>query len=252
VGDTAEFSTGLLNPHGPVPALVKHQSERRYNVYRNNVAVGLIKALEANFPVVRRLLGEHYFAGFARDFAYSTPPQSPLMFHYGADLPKALADANDLTHYPYLSDMAQLEILWRESYHAADAAPLAGDVLASIDPDVLFDCRFKIHPATRLFQSRFAVQSIFLANRSEGVDMHFDPFVPQYVLIKRPRYEVTIVAITSEQYGFFLALQKGESLGQAFEHTADLDPNFDLSGTLALMLQSGAFHSIETGNPASP
>jgi hypothetical protein len=69
VTDTAAFSAGLLNPSHPVPLLVKGQIARRYAVYRNNVTVGLIRALEANFPVVRKLLGEEYFTGFARDFA---------------------------------------------------------------------------------------------------------------------------------------------------------------------------------------
>ena len=115
MGDTAEFAAGLLDPQHPVPLLVKGQIARRYAVYRNNVTVGLIRALEANFPVVRRLLGEEYFAGFARDFAQGHPPQSPLMFQYGADFPAVLERAEDLASYPYLADVARLEIIWRDS-----------------------------------------------------------------------------------------------------------------------------------------
>ncbi len=36
---------------------------RRFAVYRNNVAVGLIRALEARFPVTRRLVGDAFFRG---------------------------------------------------------------------------------------------------------------------------------------------------------------------------------------------
>src|SRR5271168_2197554 len=34
---------------------------RRFAVYRNNVAVGLIGALEKRYPVTRRLVGDEFF-----------------------------------------------------------------------------------------------------------------------------------------------------------------------------------------------
>lgn len=248
MADTAEFAAGLLDPHHPVPLLVKGQIARRYAVYRNNVTVGLIRALEANFPVVRRLLGETYFAGFARHFAQNNPPQSPLMFQYGREFPHILESDKDLASYPYLGDVARLEILWRESYHASDAPSLPAEALQSIDPDTLFDGRFKIHPAMRLIQSRFAIHAIFAANRSGGEDHGFDPAEPQSVMVTRPQYDVAIHRVTPQQFEFFIALRDGKNLGNALDSTASLDMNFDLSGTLALLLQSGAFQSIQTGN----
>jgi Putative DNA-binding domain len=247
VADTAEFAAGLLNPEHPVPAVVKGRIARRYAVYRNNVTIGLIRALEANFPLVRKLLGEEYFAGFARDFAQSHPPQSPLMFQYGSEFPRVLERAEDLAAYPYLADVAQLEILWRESYHAADAKPLAADALASIDSAILFDCKFDVHPATRLIQSRFAVHSVFAANHSGAEDL-VDPNQHQCALITRPYFDVTLHAITSDQFEFFHALMNSHSLGDALDSAANIEPNFDFSGTLALLLQSGAFQSIQQGN----
>ncbi len=248
MADTAEFAAGLLNPHHPVPSLVKGRIARRYAVYRNNVTVGLIRALEANFPVVRRLLGETYFAGFARDFAQNHPPQSPLMFQYGKDFPLALESDKDLASYPYLGDVARLEILWRESYHAGDAPSLPAEALTSIDPDTLFDGRFEIHPAMRLIQSGFAIHAIFAANRSGVEDHGFDPAEPQCVMLTRPLYDVESHNITPQQFEFFTALRGGASLRDALDRAANLDMNFDLPGTLALLLQSGAFQSIQTGN----
>lgn len=252
MGVNAEFSAGLLDPQHPVPLSVKGRTERRYAVYRNNVTVGLIRALEANFPVVRRLLGEQYFAGFAREFAQMHPPESPLMFQYGAHFPAALQKAEDLANYSYLSDVALLEILWRESYHAADATPLAGDVLAAMDPDVLFSSCFVSHPATRMIQSRFAIHEIYSANSSEGDGQRFDPAHPQQVLITRPTYDVMARAILPEQFAFFQALKAGDTLGHALDRAADLKPDFDLPGALSLLLQSGAFQTIQPGNEQTP
>jgi Putative DNA-binding domain len=248
VGDTAEFSAGLLNPEHPVPLMVKGQIERRYAVYRNNVTAGLVRALEENFPVVRKLLGEEYFAGFVRDFAQSHPPQSPLMFQYGSNFPQALECSEDLSGYPYLADVAQLEILWRESYYAADATSLTADALASVDPENLFDCRFKMHPAARLIRSPFAIHSIFAANKPGAEGHVLNPLQPQCILLTRPDYEVAIHATSHAQFEFFRALLNGECLGDALDIVATVEPNFDLPGTLALMLQSGAFQSVQKGN----
>ena len=41
---------------------------RRFAVYRNNVAAGLIRALEARFPVTRRLVGDDFFRAMAGGF----------------------------------------------------------------------------------------------------------------------------------------------------------------------------------------
>jgi Putative DNA-binding domain len=248
VSDTAQFARGLLDPACPVPALVKGQSVRRYAVYRNNVTVSLIKALEANFPTVRKLLGEDYFAGFAREYAQCNPPLSPLLLKFGATFPHALTQTEDLKNYPYLADIAQLEIFWRESYHAADATPLEADALASVDPEALFNSRLIGHPSLRLLQSQFAAHDIFVANRPGGTGQPYNPAKPQSVLLVRPHYEVEIHAVSADQFEFLNALQQGVSFGEALERAAAANEKFDAPGTIALMLQSGAFHSIQEGH----
>ena len=116
----AAFAAGLLNPAAPVPLHVKGQAVRRFAVYRNNVTVGLVRALEANFPAIRSLLGEMYFAGLAREFVQAHPPRSPLRFHYGEGFAAFMAAQDDLAPYPYLADVARLENLW---WDASPALP---------------------------------------------------------------------------------------------------------------------------------
>ena len=61
-------------------------------MYRNNVAVGLIGALEARFPVSRRIVGDDAFRAMARAFARARKPSSPVMIAYGWDFPEFAAD----------------------------------------------------------------------------------------------------------------------------------------------------------------
>jgi hypothetical protein len=114
---------------------------RRFNVYRNNVATALMDALETGFPVIRKLLGAENFRNIARDFQWQNPPDSPLMMHYGAGFPDYLAGLPQLARFPYLADVARLELALRHSYHAADHTPLPPETLAATDPDALADPR---------------------------------------------------------------------------------------------------------------
>ena len=65
---------------------------RRFAVYRNNVAVGLIGALEARYPVSRRIAGEDLFRAMARAFVRAHKPRSPVMIAYGGEFPEFMAD----------------------------------------------------------------------------------------------------------------------------------------------------------------
>jgi hypothetical protein len=237
------FSRGLLDPAAPVPSVVKGLTPKRYAVYRNNVTVSLVRAMEANFPAVRKLLGETYFAGLAREFVQAHPPQSPLLFFYGAEFSHYLAAQDDLKEYPYLSDVARLDQQWRVSYHADDQSVLGAQALGAVDPAQLMDVVFQPHPAFCVLQSEFALFDIYRANR-ESDGGSFDPASAQDVLVTRPDIDVLIHLLPAGGAQFFQNLARGELLGLAAENAANTEPDFDLSQLIALMIGAGAFSSL--------
>lgn len=237
-----DFAAGLLDPAAPVPEAVTGRTPRRYAVYRNNVTVGLVRALEANFPAVRRLLGEAYFAGLARAFAQAHPPRSPLLFHYGDAFADHLRQQDDLAAFPFLPDVARAEQLWRRAYHAADSAVLAAAELSQA-PDVLMVLRFAPHPAMAVLASSFAVHSIFTANRG-GSGQVADPSRPEAVLFTRPRLEVIVTALSASQFEFLSALANGLSLADAAERGFAACDRFDLAAAIRLMVEAGAFQHV--------
>jgi hypothetical protein len=236
-----QFTKGLLNPAAPVPASVKGGAVRRYGVYRNNVTVGLTRAMEANFPVVRRLLGEEYFEGFAREFVQSHPPRSPLMFEYGAEFGAALEAADDLAQFPYLGDVARLEQHVRISHHEADAPCLAPTFLAQVPEKQLMDTVFAPHPAMAVLESQYAIHSIYRANRGATPATVENVTVPETVLITRPVLDVQLHLLHGVQSVFFELLSDGNPLGASADAAFAVDENFDLTSAISLMLSSGAF-----------
>ena len=90
------FRAALDDPSAATPAMTRGRmgapDARRFSVYRNNVAVGLIGALEARYPVSRRIAGEDLFRALARAFAHARKPRSPVMIAYGGEFPEFVAD----------------------------------------------------------------------------------------------------------------------------------------------------------------
>ena len=86
------FAAALDDPSAAAPAMTLGRmgapDARRFAVYRNNVAVGLIGALEARYPVSRRIAGEELFRTMARAFAHAHKPRSPVMIAYGGEFPE--------------------------------------------------------------------------------------------------------------------------------------------------------------------
>jgi Putative DNA-binding domain len=90
------FAAALGEPSTPPPAMTHGRmgvpDTRRFAVYRNNVAVGLIGALEARYPVSRRIAGDDVFRAMARAFVRAHKPRSPVMIAYGEAFPEFVAD----------------------------------------------------------------------------------------------------------------------------------------------------------------
>jgi hypothetical protein len=90
------FAAALGEPSAPPPTMTHGRlgapDVHRFAVYRNNVAVGLIGALEARYPVSRRLTGDELFRAMARVFARACRPRSPVMIAYGAEFPEFVSE----------------------------------------------------------------------------------------------------------------------------------------------------------------
>ncbi len=146
------FADSLLaeQPACPPGLTAWNQSDpgRRFAVYRNNVMVSLIDALADTYPVTQALVGEEFFRAMAGVFARSRPPRSPVMAHYGEGFAGFIEDFQPAAGLPYLADVARLELLRVQAYHAADAAAVPAEEIALLLADAgrLAQARFSFSP----------------------------------------------------------------------------------------------------------
>ena len=238
----AAFAAACLDGGVPVPAgLVGpggRAAGRRFDVYRNNVVVGLMEALRVAFPAVAGLVGAERFGRIARGFVARHPPTSPLMMHYGGALPGALAGCPAVTGMPWLPDVARLELLLRESYHAADAGVADAALLGAVPAERLAGVRLIPAPATRAMASPWPVLSLWRAG-TRGGDL--PDMAPEEVLIAQPGFDPVPQRLPAGGAAVVAALAR-QPLGPAADASG---PDIDLTGLLRTLIASGALSTIE-------
>ena len=236
----AEFAAALLDPGRPTPGFVVgptgQSAPKRFAVYRNNVAVSLTEALQTAFPVVRKLVGEAFFRAMAGEFLRQHPPQSRIMMLYGYEFADFLAGFPPVASLAYLPDVARLEQALRESYHAADATPIAPEVLGALPEATLLASRLTLAPALRLIRSSWPIHAIWRANTESGP-------APQPraedVLILRPDFD-PIPHLLPQGSNFIAALIGRATLAEALS----ADPTLDLTAVLTLLLDGNAITGV--------
>lgn len=246
--DQASFRAALLNATHPVPdgLLDGHgrAAGRRYSVYRNNVAVSLTEALQDSFPILRKLLGDQNFAGLAGIYLRAHPPKSPLMMHYGTDMPGFLDAFQPLAHIGYLADVARLENALRDSYHAADAQPLPAERLAGLAPDVLATARLHLAPSLRLVRSRWPLFDIWRFNTTEGASK--PQSIAQSVLITRAEFDPEPHPLSCAETAALRAILQGGTLTHAVTEAEAESPDFDISPLLGRLVSQNAITDLTT------
>jgi hypothetical protein len=248
----ATFAAALMNPAHATPADVVgprgKTTIKRYNIYRNNVTVSLIDALVAIYPAVQRITGVEFFRAMARSHIRATPPASPLLFEYGRDFPAFIERYEYAQDMPWLADTARIERAWLDAYHAADVPPLSPDVLAVVPSDMLSDLVFTAHPTARIVRSAYPAVAIFAMNRVEGPVTALESSAAEDALVTRPEMEVTVRLLPPGGAAFLTSLIGGETLGAAAATAFAEAPSFDLTGSIACMIEAGVFATIHAGD----
>lgn len=249
----ARFAAAVVDPDRPLPAGVSVRPGadpgRRFAVYRNNVATGLVEALRAAFPVTERIVGADFFRAMARAFVARSRPASPLMFEYGAGFPDFVAGFAPADPLPYLAAVASLEAARSRAYHAADApvldpAGLAGR-LAAWPGDAALRARVVAHPAALLVASRYPIVGIWAAHQGAETPRFDGPWRAESALVSRPADEVRVLALDQAGGVFAGSLLAGATVAEAGAAALAMDEDFEAGGALVALAGAGALSDVE-------
>lgn len=245
------FAQALLDPSAPVPVgWVAHNGSNplpRFNVYRNNVVVSLMQALRDSFPALAAELGGEPFDAWALQYLRAHPPTDAVLTTYGDGLADFLATRLP-TPQRWLCDLARLEMARIHAFHAADMAPLDGQVLLALttEPERLAGTRIGLLPDVTVVRSDGPV---FDAWSCHSGDHPRGTHGPQSVLVAREDWEVVVIAIDTGTALLVQALQQGLALGDALEQAAADHPDFDVVQALALLIRQRCLGSVTPPPP---
>jgi hypothetical protein len=237
-----EFAAALRHPGGDDAALPPFARQPGFAVYRNTVRVACLEALQANYPTVRQVVGDGWFAAAGRAFVDQHWPRHGSLADYGDAWPAFLAAFAPAAELPYLPAVARLDRLWTESHLAADAPVLDAAALAELDAAQLVRAVLVPHPATRwaAFADLPAI-TIWRRHREHHVPGGELDWRGEAALLTRPAGAVEWLAIDAAAATFLDACAAGRTFADAALAAGDALP-----AQLPQLFAAGAFTRIET------
>lgn len=244
-----QFRRAVLNPDTAMPEGLTDAAgtpdPKRFDVYRNNVAVGLTEALKLAFPVVLKLVGDEFFTAMAGVFLRRYPPRSPMIMLYGADFPGFIRGFQPVSHLQYLPGVARLEQARRVAYHAADAAPFDPAQLQALSTEELMAARLVLAPAVQILRSDWPVHAIWDFNSRP--DAPEPKMQAQDVLVSRPEFDPVLQVVPESSTVFVQTLLDGGTFAKAMGTAKAKHPEFNLQASLGTLITGGAIAAIEKG-----
>lgn len=204
----AAFAAALMEPAIPASA--------GFNVHRNTVLAGLVRALAEGFPSVESLVGPTFFAAMAAVAVRARPPSHPVLLAYGAGFAGFLEQFEPVAALPYLADVARLDGLRRRAWHAADVAALEVDALKGIDPDHLAARRITLHPSLGLLASVHPARTLWAAQNGEAAPEPL-AWTPQTTAVWRQHRAIRVEAVDAGRLDLLAVARDRPTLARLLE-----------------------------------
>ena len=240
-----EFTTSLFDADRLPPKVVAEaqstSSRARFGIYRNNVIVSLCDALEATFPRTRAAIGATNFRNIARVFVTETPPTSPLMFHYGDTFPAFLAQFPPLKKLGYPQDLARIEYLMCQSYHAAEHDRPDWEAISQISDTEFLNSTCLLGPEVFVVSSPYPIFDLWRVSKTGGPPPRPEA---QSALVVRPEFDPIVLQIPNEMARAIVLLKSGHSFGETQARLNQETDQFDITETVGKLAMYNCFIQI--------
>lgn len=229
------------------------QLARGLSIYRANAAMVAERVLVARHPLLLQMLGDESLALLARALWRAQPPRRGDIAQWGHGLPAFIEAEPQLAAWPWLADVARLELALAACESAADAVLEAGTVnlLAERDPA---DLRIELMPSLQLLHSAWPLGAIVAAHAPTlaaapraaalaalSVQLQTRAAAPRCVLVARRGWRAEALELSPPDARWMSALRRGLALDAALSAAGD---EFDISAWLARALQAGWFRCV--------
>ncbi len=217
---------------------------QRLNIYAHSYFLRLRDVLRHDFSGLLHALGEAEFDRLARRYVDAHPSSSFTLNDFAARLPRFLEHAplppRLRARRRFLVELATLERVLDELFHAPHAEPAAVEQLRALPPQSWAKARFTAIPAARLFAFRFPVNR-YLQAVYDGGGPPLPIAVPNWLLVHRHNWKVWRSPLSETQHALLAPLLRGTTLGHALQQAARF-------GGASVLQEVGAWFTEWTGD----
>ncbi len=121
----------------------------RLKIYSDAYRLRLIEALQANFPVLERLLGADQFARVTQLYLSIRPSRHFSIRWFGHELQQFLREFDEYRDQPWLAELAEWEWKVAMAFDEHDTELLTIDAVAGVTPEDWPGLNFFFHPSVQ-------------------------------------------------------------------------------------------------------
>lgn len=217
--------------HGLAPGQVLKGGERgaaRLRIHADGYVQRLLECLQADYPVLRKVMGDELFDFFARAYVWRHPSASATLYELGAGFAGFLAASQSGAgaHAEALRFPVELARLERARAEAGRAPGLEKQARQFLPPglDLLLggEQAWRMAPCTRLLAVTFPLCAFWQqvqAAPDDGVPAQ-PGAVPAFIAVSRVHYRIVMHELQPWQWCWLQALAEGAPLPQCAQRAA--------------------------------
>jgi hypothetical protein len=210
----------------------------RLQIYADAYRLRLIEALEANYPVMAKVLGAEAFNRLAQQYLAVNPSHHFSIRWFGHQLAEFLCALPEYTDRAWLAELADWEWKIAASFDERDEQSLRIEHLGNVLPEQWPTLRFAVHPSVR----RVSLTSNVVA-MVKAVDANAAPPTPAQLLeanewlIWRRDLSVQYRSLVASEAAAIDALIAGANFSELCESLAEFVDEADVPSVAAGFLQ---------------
>lgn len=221
----------------------------RVGVYHGMYLLRMEEALAADYPLVRRFLGDG-FDRLVTEYVDRHPSRSYTLNRLGDHLPRFFAERLDQPDAAFLHDLARFELAMTEVFDEQESPTLSTADLEAVPPESWESARLRPIAALRLLELEHAVLPHLIAYH-RGLPPPGPRRRPSRIAVYRRRYSVLRLELDRPQLALLGALAGGVPLGEALASAISASPSprrqAKVFAWFRTWIREGLFSAIEVG-----
>jgi hypothetical protein len=188
-GQKAVFSPDAAMLSGEIRDDERLPASERIQIYADAYFYRLMDCMREDYQATAAVVGEEAFANLVRGYLTQYPPTEPSLLYAGRHLADLLAGHELLERWPFIAELARLERLLIEVFHAPEAPALSADEMRAIAPADWPTVEVRTHPALRTLDCHWRVNEVLDAIKA-GSELNAPAPAPVTLLVWRQATQV--------------------------------------------------------------